>query len=343
MNEDETMRDAVDDLLAAYALNACEPDEVERIERHLAVDERARAEFVRLSTAASWIGATEALTPPPQLRTNLLATARARAAVEGPGHARDEPVELFRDLSGRLDAVARTLGPSDLGADTANGLSVRDLLIHLAAMESLVAASVTGVAPAVVPETDIDARTAAFVDAFALRPLDEVRALWRESVDAILAWARGGAVSGYVPWFGQEVARDVILAIRSFETWIHTDDIRRALGRTLEPPRPSQLHLMAEFSMDSLPTWLVLADRAHPGRSARMVLTGAGGGSWVVPLGPGGMDETRPPDVTVEVDIVDWCHRIGERVTTDAMTVRVSGDAALAADILESASVLATL
>jgi hypothetical protein len=162
-------------------------------------------------------------------------------------------------------------------------------------------------------------------------------------VDAILDWARGGAAAGYVPWFGQEVPRDVILAIRSFETWIHTDDIRRALGRALEPPRPSQLHLMAEFSMDSLPTWLVLADRAHPGRSARMVLTGAGGGSWLVSLGPGDVDEAAPPDVTVEVDVVDWCHRIGERVTADAIVVRVSGDEALATDILESASVLATL
>jgi uncharacterized protein (TIGR03083 family) len=338
---EDPMRDPVDDLLAAYALNACEPDEVERVERHLAADPRARAEFVRLSNAAAWIGATEALTPPPRLRTNLLAAARARAAVDG--IADDGSVQLFRDLTDRFDAVARALGPSDLGAGTANGLSVRDLLIHLAAMESLIAASVAGAEPAVVGETDIDARTAAFVEVFALRPLDEVRTLWRESVDAILDWARGGAAGGYVPWFGQEVPRDVILAIRSFETWIHTDDIRRALGRALEPPRPSQLHLMAEFSMGSLPTWLVLADRAHPGRSARMVLTGAGGGSWLVPLGPGDVDEAAPPDVTVEVDVVDWCHRIGERVTADAIVVRVSGDEALATDILESASVLATL
>jgi uncharacterized protein (TIGR03083 family) len=252
-------------------------------------------------------------------------------------------VALLRDLAERFDAVARSLSPADLGAGTANGLSVRDLLIHLAAMESMVAASVTGTAPAVVDEVTIDARTAAFVEVFALRPLDEVRTLWRESVDTILAWARSGATTGYVPWFGQEVSRDVILAIRAFETWIHTDDIRRALGRPLEPPRPSQLHLMAEFSMESLPTWLVLADRARPGRVARMVLTGAGGGSWLVPMGPGAADPDTPPDVTVEVDVVEWCHRIGERVTAGDVVVRVSGDETLAGDILEAASVLATL
>ena len=48
-------------------------------------------------------------------------------------------------------------------------------------------------------------------------------------------------------------------------------------------------------------------------------------------------------DVVLEVDIVDWCHRVGERVTTDAIAVRVTGDAELATDILEAASVFATL
>jgi uncharacterized protein (TIGR03083 family) len=337
----DPMREHIDDLLAAYALNACEPEEIERIERHLALHPEVAAEFTRLSTAAAWIGATEALTPPPQLRSSILAAARRRP------EAGDDPlIDLLRGLTDRLDAVARTLEPADLGAGTANGLNVRDLLIHLAAMESMVAAAVTGTEPAVTPSVEIVARTAAFVETFGVRPLDEVRTLWRESVDTILHWAASGATRGYIPWFAQEVDRDVILAIRAFETWIHTDDIRRALDRPLEPPRPSQLHLMAEFSMQSLPAWLVIADRTHPGRFARVVLTGAGGGSWLVPLGPdGAVTESSdvPADVTLELDVVDWCHRIGERVTVEAIPARVTGDRDLATDILESASVLATL
>jgi uncharacterized protein (TIGR03083 family) len=335
----ESAADQLDELLAVYALNAVEPAEAELIEGHLAADPHARAEFARLSTAAAWIGATEALTPPERLRTSVLAAARARSA---PDADADGTVDLLRDLTDRFDAVASGLTPADLGAATANGLSVRDLLIHLAAMESMVAASVTGAAPPVVPDVEIETRTAAFVEIFALRPLDEVRNLWRESIDTILDWAAAGATHGFVPWFGQDVSRDVILAIRAFETWIHTDDIRRALDHPLEPPRPSQLRLMAEFSMESLPTWLALADRAHPGRVARMVLTGAGGGSWTVPLGPG-TDANAEPDVTVEVDVVDWCQRVGERIAAETIAVRVSGDLTLAADILESASVLATL
>jgi uncharacterized protein (TIGR03083 family) len=339
--EHDSMHDSIDDLLAAYALNACEPDDVERVERHLAANPTARTELARLSTAASWIGATEALTPPARLRSSVLAAARARGSAS---RADDGVLDLFRDLTDRLDALARALGPADLGATTANGLTVRDLLIHLAAMESMVAGALTGTAPPVVASVEIEARTEAFVEVFALRPLDEVRTLWRESVDMILAWAAGGHPRGYVPWFGQEVSREIILAIRAFETWIHTDDIRRALGRPLEPPRPSQLHLMAAFSIESLPTWLVLADRAHPGRVARVVLTGAGGGSWLVPLGPDeSCPDDAPADVILEVDVVDWCHRVGERVTPEAVPIRVSGDARIATDILESASVLATL
>lgn len=326
-----------DDLLAAYALNACEPEEAARIERYLARHPEAVAALTRLSTAAAWIGATEALSPPESLRGSILAAARARA-----GAAPDDVLGVLRDLADGFDVLVRGLGPADLSAGTANGLSVRDLVIHLAAQESMVTSALAGTEPPVSPLVTIDERTAAFVEVFAVRPLDDVRDLWRDSIDDIIEWGASGAEQGHVPWFGQEVPRDVVLAIRAFETWIHSDDIRRALGRPLEPPRAGQLHLMAEFSMESLPTWLALTGRARPGRTARMVLTGDGGGDWLVPLGPGEAD-AETVDVTVEVDVVDWCHRVGERITTDAIRVRVEGDAALAGDILESASVLATL
>ena len=92
---------------------------------------------------------------------------------------------------------------------------------------------------------------------------------------------------------------------------------------------------MADFSLRNLPIWLELSGRAHPGQTARVVLTGAGGGSWLVPLGGGGARPSEVVDVELEVDVVAWCHRVGERVTTDAIVARVEGDAALARDLLE--------
>lgn len=339
------MNDAtVDELLAAHALNACEPEEAEQLERYLADHPSVAAELAQLSTAAAWIGATEALTPPPGLRADVLAAARAR---KNRG-ARDDALDLFRDQTNGLDELVSQLGSADLGLETANGLSVRDLVIHLAAMETMVAAALGGTDPPIVASVDVDERTAAFVEVFALRPLDEVRSVWRESVETIADWAVCGESEGLVPWLQVTLERDTILIIRAFETWIHANDIRRVLGLALEAPRPTHLHRMADFSMQSLPLWLEVSGRPHRGRAARIVLRGAGGGSWLVPLALGEASvveaaDAATADVVLEVDIIDWCHRVAERMTTDAITVQVAGAADLAVDILDSASALARL
>jgi uncharacterized protein (TIGR03083 family) len=341
----DPMNDAtVDELLAAYALNACEPEEAEQIEQYLAAHPGVAAELAQLSTAAAWIGATEALTPPPGLRADVLAEARVRRN----RGARDESLDLLREQTNELDDLVSRLVPADLGVATVNGLSIRDLVIHLAAMETMVSAALRGTDQPVVSTVDVDERTAAFVEVFAVRPLDEVRSLWRRSVDEIIEWAESGATEGLVPWLGIALDRDTVLIIRAFETWIHANDIRRALGLPLVSPRPSQLHRMADFSMRSLPVWLEVSGRAHPGRAAQIVLTGVGGGSWLVPLelSEASVVESVDPgavDVVIEADIIDWCHRVAERITTDAISVQVTGSADLAVDILDSASALAML
>jgi uncharacterized protein (TIGR03083 family) len=334
---DEELRD----LLAAHALHASTPMEIDAIEDFLTRNPAAATEFARLSTAAAWIGATEALTPPPALRSSVLAAARARARTLGVTD--DELTRLYRAATDRCDDFVSTLVADDLAAKTQNGLSVRDLIIHLAAMESMVSAALGTPVTELDASTDVDARTAQFVEAFALRPIDEVRALWRDAIAGVVDWARTGATEGSLPWLGIDVQRDTLLISRAFETWIHTNDIRRAIGVPLEHPPATELHRMADFSMRNLPAWLEVGGRAHPGRSARVVLTGAGGGTWLVPLAPGGRSNVEAVDVVLEVDIVDWCHRVGERISTDAIPVRVTGDAAVATDMREGAAALATL
>jgi uncharacterized protein (TIGR03083 family) len=331
--------DEVRELLAAHALHAGLPEEEVQIERLLADDPAAAAEFGRLSNAAAWIGATEALTPPPTLRRTVLDAARARRHTAGD----DALMRTYRTETDRFAALVATLRPEDLAARTANGLSVRDLLIHLAAMESMVSAGLGTTVTTISTATDVEGRTAAFVEALAVRPVDDVQAIWRAGIDGVLQWAATHQPRGLLPWLGVDVQRDTLLISRAFETWIHADDIRRALGRPLEPPSPTDIHAMADFSLRNLPVWLELTGRAHPGQTARVVLTGAGGGSWLVPMGGDGARPSEAVDVELEVDVVAWCHRVGERVTTDAIVTRVEGDAALARDLLESASAVATL
>lgn len=93
----------VDDLLAAYALGALEPDEVDAVERHLehCPHCRARAEEAR-ATAAQLLLAAPLVEPPPSLRARTLDRIRAEAA----GHARGDPE---RDGVASANAVTRLL------------------------------------------------------------------------------------------------------------------------------------------------------------------------------------------------------------------------------------------
>jgi anti-sigma factor RsiW len=81
MSADDTM---LDDLLGAYALDAVEPSEAAAVEAYLERAPGAADEVARLRNAAAWIGATEALTPPPELHGTVLEAARARRRPEDP-------------------------------------------------------------------------------------------------------------------------------------------------------------------------------------------------------------------------------------------------------------------
>ena len=69
----------VDDLLGAYALDACDPAEAAAVEAVLARRPDLAAEASRLANAAAWVGATEALEPPRTLRAAVMDTTHSRA------------------------------------------------------------------------------------------------------------------------------------------------------------------------------------------------------------------------------------------------------------------------
>ena len=158
----------VEELLGAYALDACEPDEVAAIEAILARRPDLAREAARLSRAAAWIGATEAFEPPAALRANVMGTARTRRA----GERDTAAIDLYRSQSERFERVI-DLVSDHLDDTTTNGLSARDLVIHEAAQESLMAQAVGETPLPEISETNIDARTAAFVEKFEGRPLDD--------------------------------------------------------------------------------------------------------------------------------------------------------------------------
>lgn len=338
--EDRQTRDEnTAELLGAYALNACEPEEVAAVEELLARRPELASEAARLSRAAAWIGATEAMEAPVALKSSLFDAAHARRSAV----ANDVPAHCYRASAARLEDAIRALETDDFERPTPNGLTARDLVVHLAAQDSLVAAAVGASPIPDVDERDIDARTALLVERFGDRPLDEVHDLWRSSVDAVMAWAddpQSHEMS--IPLDGYPYPRDNALLARSFENWIHCGDLREAQGRDRQVPPVDELSAMSNLSMTSMPIALLVAGHSSPGKVARVVLTGSGGGDWLIAMG-GEHEIDREPDVTLTTDVVDWCLLVGERIDPDELVREVDGDTSLIDDLLVSASAFATL
>ena len=327
----------VEELLGAYALDACEPDEISAIEAVLARRPDLASEAARLSRAATWIGAAEALDPPTALRTNVMGTARTRRASQ----RADPAIDLYRTQSGRFEEAVDLVADTSLDLTTTNGLSARDLVAHEAAQESLLAQAVGESPIPEVVETNINARTAAFVEHLDGRSLEDALDLWRASVDANCAWANGPA-ENTASWRGFELDRNDAIVLRAFETWIHTDDLRRLAGLPSQAPDASHLALMSDLAGRTLSMALGLVQRTREDKTARLVLTGAGGGEWLVAMDGSGMS-SESPDVTLTADVVDWCMLVGDRIAPDAISHTVDGDARLAEDLLAAAPALATL
>jgi len=334
MTTDDT---TIDELLGAYALDAVEPAEAAAVEEYIERAPSAASELARLRNAAAAIGATEAFAPPPELLDSVLSAARTRR----PAHTDDPFLAVYLSETARYDALLDTVPADALDVLTDNGLTVHELIIHLAAMESAVAAAIGRPTAPDMTDEDIERRTSAFVARFRGRPLREVRTLWRASVNELAQWSQHASAGKRVHVFGLPFPRESNLVSRAFETWTHADDIRRALGRQLSPPEPEVLHRMANLSVTTVPASLEMLERAHRGKTARVVLTGPGGGDWLVPLG---FSETsEAPDVVVTTEVVGWCRVASERLAPGALARHVEGDPALADDLLSASSAFATL
>jgi uncharacterized protein (TIGR03083 family) len=322
-------------LLGVYALDACEPEEAAAVEAVLARRPDLAREADRLSRAAAWIGATEAMEPPSRLRAGVLAAATARR--EG---SVDPVVDLYLSLSERLGRAIDDLPADALDVVTSNGLTAHDLVVHMAAQESLLAQNLGVPTIDDLREEEIVARTHELLPRFRDADLADAVDLWRDSVEANHTWAVANPDRTAI-WRGLGLTRDDTLLVRSFEAWIHSDDLRRASGFATSPPESRHLSLMSDLAGRILPLALAVAGRTHDGKTAHLVLTGDGGGDWMVPMGDG--PASASPDVTVTADVLEWCRLVGDRIEPGELQYAVEGDPDLARDLVASGSALATL
>lgn len=300
----------------------------------------------------------DAVSPPDELAPRLERSARQRRA---PGRPVDAPapasaVEVFAAAVASMDALASSLSDEEWARTTVRGLSVQGLLGHLVGVERALAEAIVS------PSADAGASvgvghvdgTVAAVDEQRGRPpadtLDDWRAASAATLD--LVGPRSSAPDGLsevVVLFELALTLEHLLVVRAFELWTHEEDVRRATGRPLAAPPPSSLYTMTSLAVSLLP---LVVDPQTPERRVSLVLTGQGGGTWRMALGPAGEvpevaapDRTAlaaaTPDARIVADVVDFCRVAANRLDPDDLGYHVDGDRALAREVLSAATTLA--
>jgi uncharacterized protein (TIGR03083 family) len=220
------------------------------------------------------------------------------------------------------------------------GASVHDLVVHLVGVERYVLGQL-GRRPALdAPRRQdhwpITTRAGAEVSD---EPSGLVARTWWEEVLAVITAAGELGPDHQLSYHHLAGPLRSLLVVRTFELWTHGDDIRRATQRPLDQLDESRLSVMVNELVRVLPLGLALHDCALPGRTARLDLSGPGGGRFDVPLAPG--DPVGIPDITLAVEVIDFCQLASNRMTQDRLDVVVDGDQSLLGPILTGATAFA--
>ncbi|GLI01859.1 maleylpyruvate isomerase N-terminal domain-containing protein [Phytohabitans aurantiacus] len=359
-----------EDLLGAYAVDACAATEVATVAEHTADCPQCAAEGTRLAEAAHWLGVLTARRPPAALRTRVLEAARAARPAREPEVGR--LLDPYARQVAAFDRLLAGLEPGQWRLATAKYDNVGELVTHLTASDGLVA-----------DDLGVPARSTS-------EP--QVRRRWRAQADALLREVASGGprlLERQVRLVGKAPMRRPLreaLVQRTFETWIHADDLRTSLRLPTEPPRPDQLAGIAGFALALLPGAIDAAGRGRAGQ-VRLVLTGPGGTEHLVelsalgPAAPGlpthlpdhgptesprgakegaaseasgpalaervpvgrAVGDSGPPEgavAEVVVPLVRFCRLLAGRVSVLESGAEIRGDAGAATDFLEVAATL---
>ncbi|MFC5745509.1 maleylpyruvate isomerase family mycothiol-dependent enzyme [Actinomadura rugatobispora] len=323
----------VDGALAAWALDSCPPEEAARIAEHVASCAGCSEEAVRLRDTAGLLAAVTSAAPPAELRATVLSAALSRRRAGVAVGVSEELAGAYARQVARMDALLASLTAADWRAplpELPGYGSVRRLVDHLIGNDAAFAGDL-GLVPA--------------------RAAPGPRGVWRAQADAVVRGfgadvrllEREASLAGARPV--RAPARTGLVQ-RTFETWTHADDIRAVVGRPAEPPPGGHLRLIVEMAVPMLPQAMRASGRARPGRTARLRLTGPGGGAWVAPLAPGALPPPGGPgtaaavDVTVTAGAEDFCRLVANRRRPETFPHVADGDTALAADLLHAAATL---
>ncbi|MFI9560183.1 maleylpyruvate isomerase family mycothiol-dependent enzyme [Nonomuraea endophytica] len=279
----------------------------------------------------------EAAVPERSLRPQLLAGARARRRPAAPTAAWAEP---YAGRVAAMDALLASAIDDDWAREIVEGWTLQELVAHLAAKDGLLAASVG--APVLGPALDaLDAmgRTLQVQEYERARSPEQTRRDWRAQADALCRHLAGLTPDTPATLDGVAGAVSDHVLARGLETWIHTDDAASVAGVRLPHPVPAHIQPTADLCARLLPWTMMLSGVDGAGRTLHLTLTGPGGGEWTMPLG---VHDTAAgtPDASITTDVIDFCFLLGGRAEPESYPAEITGDHALAADILRTAPAL---
>jgi uncharacterized protein (TIGR03083 family) len=317
-----------EDLLGAYALDACSPVEAATVAAHAAGCQTCSAEIDLLVSVAHRVGTTNAASPPVALRSRVLAAAlAARPATESASADVLEPYAIQVAAFGELLAG---LADEQWYLPSGKYRTVHDLVAHMVESDGLVAADL-GVGP--FPPAGRRAR-----------PAERISRRWRGQSDGLLRTIGDSGrtvLDRPVRLAGADgVRRPLIEAMtqRAFETWIHAEDIRGTLALAPQSPPAEHIRRIVGFGLGLVPGAMDAAGHGHRRRAVQLKLSGDGGGTHVVPLSA--TYDGAAPTADVELAAEGFCRLMAGRSHPTEFGIRVSGDQRIAADFIAVAATL---
>lgn len=280
---------------------------------------------------------------PPELEARIMTAARARrspgySVESGPTEA--DGASVHEELTDVVHTALQDLSDGAWSRPVAPyPWSVHDLLSHLLAAERYTATQlgVPGVGRLPTPAHDDHATFAdATIEAERLRAPGDTLADWWDVVGRVRAAAGPASASQRpVAFHGLTLDADALLVLRGFELWIHGEDVCRAIGTPVAIPSPPALRSMTDLAVTTLLPLALRAVRTATAREVRVVLTGAGGGTWSLAVGDEGASSL------LVMDVVDFCRYAARRHERAELVVDVEGDPELAEDVLAASRLFA--
>ncbi|MEV1021723.1 maleylpyruvate isomerase family mycothiol-dependent enzyme [Streptomyces sp. NPDC050264] len=355
MTTDEYDHAAIRDLLGAWAVHALTPAEQRCLPAHLAECEPCAAEAARLRETVRLLDgpAGDPAPPAPGARDGIL----ARALAARPPAPRTAPhAEPYAAAVAALRALLTELDPEpDAAPDVAawrtpviHDWTVQDTVAHLVAADEHLATHLglpaqAPATPSGVPagrdtgwRTAWEARTHRVIAHERARAPQATAATWRAQAAALLnsPAARDPEIAARATTLvGVRLPVAEHFLIRAFETWIHADDIGRAVGRPVPPPPAAHLWRLVRLAVRILGQ--ALGPEAEP--VALTVTDDTRSTEWI--LGA----EGAPVRAELALEPVDFCLLIGGRATPRTVPMGALGDEDAVRAVLDRAAELAWL